>query len=154
MRDDGDLPVRTTAIRRSPSPKASYRRSEEIREERRAVSVAPTRVSRAPTKVSRAPTKVSRAPTQVSRASSRPRSTTRSHYVEVDRESSASSASSKTRRPYSEFSMHEREYRRAVVVPEYETYRYVEPREDYRRASRDGRRYDENIRISMTRDRR
>lgn len=171
-------------VRRSPSPPrtARYTRQSYVEERRPSYNPPPppepipsppsvheTRTVKSERRSSRAP---SRAPSLPPPPSAAPTRRSESHFVEVDHESSSSSSSSssdedvrsrttrkssrsKTTAPASEYSMHEREYRRergySSPRPEYETYRYVEapkdrsisrgPRGSYHdgsRASRDG----------------
>lgn len=110
-------------------------------------SVHETRIVKSERRSSRAP---SRAPSLPPPPSAAPTRRSESHFVEVDHESSSSSSSSseedvrsrttrkssrsKTTAPASEYSIHEREYRRergySNPRPEYETYRYVEAPKD------------------------
>ena len=180
------VPARVTRVRsyrrRSPSPPRSvrYSRRSIVEERRPSPSPPPIIVPREPTVVApspRASTTV-KSETKVSRAPSRaPSARTRSHYVEVDHDSDTSSSSSssdvrsrttshtrktsrsKTTAPVSEYSMHEKEYRRERDYRprnDFETYRYVEAppsnsgsrsrsRYDDPRASRDGPRRETNI---------
>jgi hypothetical protein len=163
VREEEDYTVparykRVTRVRRYEEPPPRVERSSYYREERRAAEPVPTIIEPPPAPPAIPPPpsahssthitetrRTSRAPT--ARAPS-VRSTTRSHYVEVESEGTSSSSSSSedvrsqtTRKtskstapppPASEYSVHEREHEvrreRGYSRPrgdEYETYRYV-----------------------------